>query len=216
MPVMADLILLSLLWTGYFLIHSLLASLWLKQLIANHYPALMPWYRILFNALAIILILPPLIALWLFQSDPLWQWQGILAWLAYTLMLLACIGFIWTMRYYDSSEFFGIRQLQHHHQDVQDSEQLHISPLHRYVRHPWYSLGLILIWTQDMDAARLVTATLVTLYLLLGSRLEEHKLLLYHGDIYRNYQRRVPGLIPLPWRYLSRREAEKILADMNT
>ena len=33
-----------------------------------------------------------------------------------------------------------------------------LSPLHRWVRHPWYFLGLLILWTQEMNAALLVTA----------------------------------------------------------
>ncbi|MCU7905171.1 MAG: hypothetical protein KZQ76_04805 [Candidatus Thiodiazotropha sp. (ex Epidulcina cf. delphinae)] len=215
MPGPADLIVPALLWPGYFLLHSLFASLWLKQRIAVRHPALMPWYRILFNVQAVILILPPIAALWWLRSEPLWRWEGAFAWLAYGVMLSAGVGFFRSLSYYDSREFLGIRQLQRQLQDVRDQERLYISPMHRFVRHPWYSLGLLLIWTQDMDAARLVSAIMVTLYLILGSRLEERKLLLYHGAVYRKYRKLVPGLIPLPWRYLSRREAENLLREMN-
>ena len=215
MPTTTELILLALVWLVYFLVHSLLASLWAKRMLAQHLPAVMPWYRLLFNLLALLLIVPPLAMLWLYRSDPLWQWQGAMAWLAYALMILAVAGFIWSMRYYDSKEFFGFLQLQRHQLDIEDQEQLHISPLHRFVRHPWYSLGLVLIWTQDMDPARLISALVITAYLVLGSRLEEAKLLLLHGDIYRYYQQRVPGLIPRPWRFLTQKQAERLLARKN-
>ncbi|MES9969331.1 MAG: hypothetical protein ABW092_04805 [Candidatus Thiodiazotropha sp.] len=213
MPTATELILLALVWSCYFLIHSLLASLWTKRLVAQHLPGVMPWYRLLFNLLALLLILPPLAMLWHYRSDPLWQWQGAMAWLAYLLMILAVAGFFWSMRYYDSKEFLGILQLGRQQKSIEDREQLHISPLHRFVRHPWYSLGLVLIWTQDMDPARLISALVVSAYLLLGSRLEEAKLLLFHGDTYRQYQRRVPGLIPRPWRYLTARQAEDLIAE---
>jgi protein-S-isoprenylcysteine O-methyltransferase Ste14 len=206
-----ELLLLTLTWLVYFLVHSLLASMWAKGLLARYLPAVMPWYRLLFNLLALILIIPPLFMLWSYRSAPLWQWQGTMAWLAYLLMILSLAGFVWSMRYYDSREFLGIRQLQRHQQEIEDLEQLHISPLHRFVRHPWYSLGLLLIWVQDMDPARLISALCLTGYLVLGSRLEERKLLLYHGDAYRYYRQRVPGLIPRPWRFLTRQEREKLV-----
>lgn len=213
MPTSVELSLLALAWVIYFLIHSLLASLWAKRMIARHLAALMPWYRLLFNLIALLLILPPLTMLWSYRSDLLWQWQGVMAWLAYALMIASVAGFVWSMRYYDSGEFLGIRQLKRHQHEVNDLEQLHISPLHRFVRHPWYSLGLILIWVQDMDPARLLSAIAVSGYLVLGSRLEENKLLDLHGETYRDYRRRVPGLIPRPWRYLSRQETERLLEN---
>ncbi|MBW9257390.1 MAG: hypothetical protein K1562_07165 [Candidatus Thiodiazotropha sp. (ex. Lucinisca nassula)] len=205
-----DLILLALLWLGYFLIHSTLASLTIKQWLASRFPRLTPWYRILFNLLATVLLIPPLIMTWMLRSEPLWMWQGVWSLLAYTLMLLACLGFVWSLRFYDGQEFLGFSQLARRQQQTADQEKLHISPMHRYVRHPWYSLGLLLVWSQDMDPARLVSALSITLYLWLGSRLEEQKLVVFHGEPYRQYQQKVPGLIPRPWRYLSEPEAREL------
>jgi hypothetical protein len=218
MPSPQSLVLLALLWLGYFLSHSLLASLGVKRWVATHIPWLMPWYRLGFNALATLLLIPLLAMLWHLRSDPLWQWQGLGAWLVHGLTLLALAGFVWTLRFYDGSEFFGLRQLRLGMHDVQDQERLHISPLHRHVRHPWYGLGLLLVWTQEMDPARLLSAVLITLYLIIGSRIEERKLLVYHGAAYREYRRLVPGLIPRPWRRLSRQQADDLLrrADQDT
>ena len=61
-----------------------------------------------------------------------------------------------------------------------------------------------------MDAAMLVSALGITLYLWNGSHLEEQKLLQYHGEVYAHYCKRVPGLIPLPWRWLDRDSAHVI------
>jgi len=81
------------------------------------------------------------------------------------------------------------------------------------VRHPWYFLGLVLIWTRDMDPAFLLSASAMTLYFVVGSLLEERKLIRYHGEVYRRYRKRVPGLIPLPWKYLPAEEADRLVAD---
>ncbi len=208
-----ELILLGLLWLGYFLFHSLLASLWLKARVARRRPGLMPYYRLVFNTLAVVLILPLLALMWRFGGEPLWHYRGVWDLLRFGLMGLAMAGFIWSLRYYDSREFLGLRQLRENLHQIEDQERLHISPLHRYVRHPWYSLGLLLIWTQEMDAARLTSALMMTGYLVLGSLLEERKLLVYHGERYRRYRERVPGLIPLPHRHLTRKQAEELLKD---
>lgn len=128
-------------------------------------------------------------------------------------MLLALIGFVWSLRYYDGREFLGIKQLRKGLREVRDQERLQISPLHRFVRHPWYSLGLVLIWCQEMDGPRLLSASLISAYLLIGSRLEERKLMIYHGERYRRYRARVAGLLPLPWRILTQAEAEELLRE---
>ena len=87
---------------------------------------------------------------------------------------------------------------------------LRISPLHRHVRHPWYSLALVLIWTRDMDAPLLLTSLLVSGYFALGSRLEERKLEAMYGVVYRDYCRAVPGLLPRPWRCLDAERAAQL------
>ena len=204
--------LLAGLWLGYFLIHSLLASLPVKYWVARRFPAFIPWYRLIFNSLALLLLLPPLAYMWMLRGEPLWQWQGAAAWIANGLALLALAGFVWSLKVYDSGEFLGLRQLRLQITEVHDQERFHISHLHRFVRHPWYSLGLVLVWTQEMDPARLVSALAISLYILLGSMLEERKLRVYHGEVYRRYQQRVPGLIPRPWRYLNRSQAQRLQA----
>lgn len=206
-----SLALLGLLWVGYFALHSLLASLWLKSRVAARWPGLIPGYRLLFNALALLLLAPPAAMLWWLRGDPLWRFEGVWNLLRYGLMALAVVGVLWSLRYYDGLEFLGLRQLRKGLRAIEDQERLHISPLHRFVRHPWYSLLLVLLWSQEMDPARLVSAVLISGYLWLGSRLEERKLLIYHGASYQRYMARVPGLIPRPGRYLTRAQAEKIL-----
>jgi protein-S-isoprenylcysteine O-methyltransferase Ste14 len=96
---------------------------------------------------------------------------------------------------------------------VEDQERFYISPLHRWVRHPWYFLGLVILWTRDMDGVRLVSSLVISGYFVIGSRLEERKLLVYHGERYRRYCQQVAGLLPLPWRYLTARQAERLMGD---
>ena len=197
-------------WLSYFLIHSLLASLGAKRWVARHRPDFMPAYRLFFNAAALLLLLPPLYLTYSWNGPWLWRWSGAGWWLANGLALIALGLFYWTLRYYDSGEFIGLKQWRDQVRGVEDQEQFHISPLHRFVRHPWYSLGLVLIWTRDMNAGFLLTAGVMTLYFVVGSWLEEKKLIEYHGGVYHRYRDKVPGLIPQPWRHLSKQEAEEL------
>jgi protein-S-isoprenylcysteine O-methyltransferase Ste14 len=205
-----DLALLAILWLAYFALHSVLAALGPKQWIAGHRANWMPYYRLAFNIQAVILVLP-ILWLTLFAETPVvWQWQGGLRWLMDGVALGAVAGLLFSSTGYDMQEFLGLRQIRDKEQRVEDQETLHIGPFHRYVRHPWYSLSLVLIWTRGMDQAMLLSACLITLYFIIGSRLEEQKLLRYHGESYARYRAAVPGLIPLPWRYLTNVEAREI------
>lgn len=205
-----DMHILALAWAAYFALHSALASLGLKRRVAAAFPAWMPYYRLAFNGLAVLLLLP---ILWLTYRDPgalLWRWQGAASWLANGLALAALAGFAHSARSYDMREFLGLRQWRGHVKRVEDQEHFHLSPYHRFVRHPWYFFGLVLVWTRDMYALTLLSSIMISLYFILGSRLEEKKLLVYHGETYRRYMARVPGLIPLPWKFLSAEERERL------
>ena len=212
-PVIRDASLLALVWIVYFLIHSLLASLAIKRWVSAHKPDLMPAYRLTYNLVAVILLAPPIWLLFTGQRSVLWQFQGWSLWLTNGMAVLAVIGFIVSLRYYDGQEFLGLRQLRDGEKKVEDQENLHISPLHRYVRHPWYSLALVLIWTRPMDSLMLVSAILITAYFALGSKLEEEKLKTYYGAVYEHYMRQVPGLLPLPWKHLTSKQADALLDE---
>jgi protein-S-isoprenylcysteine O-methyltransferase Ste14 len=204
-----NLLWLAALWAVYGLIHSLLASLTLKRLVARHWPGLMPVYRLGFNLVAVILLIPPMWLAWKTGGAPVLVW-GDFQWLAWTLSALAAAGFLWTLGDYDGAEFLGLRQWRAQEKRVEDQENFHLSPLHRFVRHPWYFLGLVLVWARDLNTAEIVTAAMITAYFVIGSRLEERKLLVYHGEVYRRYMAAVPGIFPLPWRWLSRAEADAL------
>ena len=200
-------------WIAYFVLHSLLASIRVKEYVARRWPRAMPGYRLGYNVLAVLLLALPL-GLTLSAPGPwIWRWSGIASAVAFVLSAAALLGFLWSLRFYDIDEFLGLRQFRERNASVDDQEQFRLSPLHRYVRHPWYFFALVIIWTRDMNAAMLTTAILMTLYFVIGSRLEERKLLRYHGDIYRRYRERVPGLVPLPWKYLRAADARALTGD---
>lgn len=207
----AQVLLICVVWAVYGALHSIAASLWLKRRVAARWPAFMPLYRLTFNLFSVITLIPPLLLIYLWHGDYLWQWTGAGWWVANGLALAAVGGFAWSMRYYDGSEFAGLRQWRERETRVEDQEHFYISPLHRFVRHPWYALGLVILWTRDMDGVFLLSCLVITGYFILGSRLEERKLLVYHGARYRRYRERVPALIPLPWRYLTARQAQALM-----
>lgn len=196
---------------AYFVLHSLVASITFKQWVAKHWPNVMPFYRLAFNALAIVLTLPLLLVMYWYPGDSLWQWQGVGFYFTSTLALFAVIGFFYSLKFYDLSEFWGTKQLREHNTSVHDQENFHISPMHRYVRHPWYFFALVIIWTRDVSTVQLLVYFLVTAYFVIGSRMEEQKLIAYHGEVYRMYQKKVAGVIPLPWKFLSAEQAESLL-----
>lgn len=197
-------------FTAYFVIHSLLASLWFKRWVQHQWPELMPAYRLAYNVLAVILLIP---LLWLMYQNPgplIWQWPGLTGWLMKGLTIAAILGFIWSLKSYDNGVFLGITQWRNRYTDSTDPDSLQISTLHRFVRHPWYFFFLVILWTQDLHLAQLVVYSLISIYFVIGSRMEERKLVEHYGKTYEEYCRQVPGLIPLPWKWLSEEKANQL------
>lgn len=207
---------LVLTWIAYGAVHSALASLAVKRVVARRFPAAMRGYRLAFNVLAVVLLVPPLWLTFAWRGPLLWHWSGGWGWLADGLALAAVVGFVWSLRWYDMSVFAGTAQWRSRHGGIDDGGPLALSPLHRYVRHPWYALALVVLWTRDMDAARLVSTVCITAYFRLGSLLEERKLLAFYGEAYAHYRRRVNGLVPWPGKILGKAEAEAIAAEGST
>ena len=194
-------------WLGYFVLHSALASTAAKAWVAAHVPRFAPYYRLAYNLIATLLLIPVLWIVYTGESAPLWTWHGPAKWLADGLAIAAVLGFLWSLRFYDMDEFLGLKQPQAAHQ----RQRFILSPFHRYVRHPWYFFALVIIWTRDTDTIWLVSCVAMTAYFVIGSRLEERKLVREFGQRYRRYQQSVPALIPLPGRYLGRAAANEII-----
>ena len=67
------------------------------------------------------------------------------------------------------------------------------------IRHPWYTGLVLLLWARDLDVSGLVASGVLTVYILVGTLLEERKLVREFGDAYRGYQRRVSMFVPIKW-----------------
>ena len=205
------LLLLALGWLAYAALHSLLAALNVKAWLTRQWPGMAPYYRLAYNGVAVIALLPLFWAVTVIPGESLWRWNGLWAWLANGLALAALIGFYRSTRHYDMDEFLGLKPWREGRRDAVEHDGFYLSPYHRHVRHPWYSFGLLLIWTRDMNAPFLVSAMAMTLYFIVGSHLEERKLVAGFGAVYREYMQRVPGLIPLPGQSLTAAEAADLM-----
>ncbi|MEM6453910.1 MAG: hypothetical protein AAF772_02325 [Acidobacteriota bacterium] len=203
------LVAIALAWALYYALHSALATDVVKRRVASRWPRLFRRYRLLYNVSAVVLLVPPVALTLLHGGAPLWAWTGALGIAADVLALAALVGFVATFFVYDLGAFAGLRRASSSTMD-EDVAALRISVFHRFVRHPWYFFALVMVWTRAMDAAFLTAAVATTLYLAIGSRIEEQRLIARHGDRYRRYRRAVPGLVPRPWRTLSVAEARML------
>lgn len=176
------LVTLALCWLLFGASHSLLAGNTLERLFGQR-------ARLAFNLIALVSVALP-IGVWLYlPAHPLWPEPPAWRWVHHGVSLLAGLGFVHTLKYYSLPGFLGLRE---------ETWPLTFSPWHRWVRHPWYFLMLVAIWAQPMTDTWLVSALCITAYLIIGSRIEEQRILRHHPGAYAAYRRLVPGL--LPWK----------------
>ena len=76
---------------------------------------------------------------------------------------------------------------------------------YRFLRHPVYLSFLGLLWlTPQMTVDRLLLAVIWSVYILVGSCLKDRRLSFYVGQVYLDYQARVPGFPAMPLGPLAR------------
>jgi protein-S-isoprenylcysteine O-methyltransferase Ste14 len=183
-------------FVGWAILHSVLASnrvkAWSERtigLVARR------WYRLLYNAVAAITISPLLVLVATLPDRSLYAVPAPFRWAMVAVQLLALVGLAWTVLRTRPLHFAGLEQLWV--KEPAAESPLQVRGIYCHVRHPLYMFSLVLVWlTPTMTANLLVLYALMTLYFHVGSIHEERRLLSEFGDAYRDYQQRVPRLIP--------------------
>ena len=119
----------------------------------------------------------------------------------YCLIALAAILVLTCSRHYNMLQFLGIRQISQERSGgaMTESGEFDSSGVLGVVRHPWYLAVFILLWARDLSLAEMTINMILSAYLVIGTFLEEQKLVLEFGDQYKVYQRQVSMFIPLKW-----------------
>jgi protein-S-isoprenylcysteine O-methyltransferase Ste14 len=198
-----DHILLSILWIAYCVVHSARISVtvtnFLKRALRDKYR----FYRLFFNIFSVGTLIPLLVHSnsARLRTEPLFAWEGYLRPMQYGLIVLAAILAIAAMRHYSLRQFLGIQQILQRNSGnaMTQTGEFDSSGVLGLVRHPWYLAVLILLWTKDQNLAGIMINLILSAYLVIGTFLEERKLVLEFGDRYRLYQQQVSMLLPLHW-----------------
>jgi len=125
-------------------------------------------------------------------------------WLGGQAILLIYAGFLFYAgaQVYDMGYFLGLNQWRNFRKHKKSgSLPFHSDGILAHVRHPWYSGGIALLWGfGSCTDVYLLTRIILTIYIILGTILEERRLIRELGEQYRIYCRQVPMLIP--WKIL--------------
>jgi protein-S-isoprenylcysteine O-methyltransferase Ste14 len=173
-----------------------MASLTLKARIGRVIgPAIDRWSRLAYNFIAMVTILPILLLPLLLSDRKIYVIPFPWVILTLAVQLLAIIALLAGLRQTGIFSFLGINQA-FIPEDI-SPPHLVIDGLYRYVRHPLYTAGLVIIWLLPVLTWNLLAMNFgLTVYILIGATIEERKLLRKFGEAYAKYRSRTPMLIP--------------------
>jgi protein-S-isoprenylcysteine O-methyltransferase Ste14 len=186
----------------YGLLHSLLASLKTKacarQWLGSHTDR---WFRLGYNIIAAVTLLPILFLPILLPDKEIYTIHFPWIILSLAIQLLAATILLIGLKQTGISTFIGLRQA--FLPEDTTPPRLVTDGLYRYVRHPLYTAGLVILWLLPRLTWNLLALNIgLTAYIAAGAHFEERKLLAEFGDAYAKYQDRTPML--LPWVKLGR------------
>jgi len=129
---------------------------------------------------------------------PVWQIDGIAAWLLIGVYWIGWLIVLASTFMIDHFELSGLRQTFFALRGAEVPGQSLKTPLlYKMVRHPLMLGFLLAFWaTPEMTAGHLLFAIMTTAYVLLGLQFEERDLIAQFGTTYQHYRQRVPMLLP--------------------
>lgn len=175
-------------------VHSIMASLGFKNLLQRTLGSgFMRFYRLFYNVFSTLSFVPILYLMVVLPNRSLYQVPAPWSYVMLAGQGLSVLMLFVTLLQTDTLAFVGLRQL------FTDDEngKLVTGGLYRFVRHPLYTFGLLILWlTPSMSTNSLVVYVSLTVYILVGAYFEEQKLLRIFGQEYADYKSATPMLIP--------------------
>lgn len=188
-------------WVAWCALHSLLISRFVRnkaKMILGPYFSL---YRLLYVGFSILSLIPVLMYQFSLPTNLLVPGNSGIWTVQVILILYAAFMFYAGVRVYDMGYFLGVRQWRDFHlQKTVERMPFQTEGILSHVRHPWYSGGIAFLWgVGPCTDVYLVSRIVLTIYLIVGTLLEEKRLQGELGRQYLEYSREVPMLIP--WKH---------------
>lgn len=140
------------------------------------------------------------VVFWQDSGQVIVTFEGAIRILLRLIFVLSIAGLLWSARSLRSFDIVGKNQiLAHMHNRQLPVMKVTIRGPYRYMRHPFYFFTLLMIWScPDISLDRLLFNCLWSIWIVVGTVLEERDLVASFGVSYSDYQKKVPMLIP--WR----------------
>ena len=194
-------LMLSLLLIGWCVLHSAMISASVTEYLKRRLGQRFRFYRLFFNLIAILTLIPVALFAYSIQTQVIIDWSGYMRIGQVILLGMAVLLFFLGGRNYDALQFLGIKQIQEgtSNKVITDTGELQTTGILGITRHPWYLASILFIWARQLDLSGILANIILTAYLIIGTYLEEKKLLGEFGEKYMAYQSRVSMLLPYKW-----------------
>jgi protein-S-isoprenylcysteine O-methyltransferase Ste14 len=189
----------AVLWISFGFIHSLLARASVKRVLE---PLFGCAYRISYNLFSALHIGLVIIGgeFVLGGNSVVFEIRNELAFVATAAQWSGIVVIIFSLTQYDLGRFSGITQVFRGSDLSADTEPLHTTGMHGYVRHPLYLGAYLYLLGGATSEFGMQTALWGCLYLLVGTWFEERGLIAQYGRAYEEYKQNVPAIIPFKGR----------------
>jgi len=194
-----EILIYALLWLSFGFIHSLLARASARRLLQ---PLFGRAYRISYNLFSTLHIGLVIIGgqIVLGENSTRFDLGSGLVFGAIACQVGGIVIILFSLTQYDLGRFSGVTQLFRDRDMSAGEEVLHITGMHRYVRHPLYLGAYLYLAGGIVSEFGLQTALWGCLYLLIGTWFEERSLVNQFGRAYVEYKEKVPGIFPFKGR----------------
>ncbi len=198
-----NIVILCSLWVAWCAMHSLLIDTATLRRMKARVPGLTRSYRLLYNGLSLVTLIPLIILTRTVGGPVIVSWDGYAVVLRISLLVLALLLFRGGAQKYDLQYFLGLKQLRtgEEHLLLSENEEFIETGIFAITRHPWYLGSLFFIWSAlaEYTLPTFLVACILSIYLVIGTILEERKIVAQYGERYCRYRQRVSMLFPWKW-----------------
>lgn len=194
-------LMLSLLVIAWCVLHSVMITVSVTEYLKKTLGPIFRFYRLFYNIISILTLIPVVIYAYSIQTQVIVNWNGYMRIYQVILLGIAVLFFYLGGRHYDARQVLGIRQIMERTSNkvITDTGELYTSGVLGITRHPWYLAAMLFIWARQLDISAILVNVILTFYLVVGTYLEEKKLIREFGEKYIAYQKRVSMLMPYKW-----------------
>ena len=153
-------------WVSWCVLHSGMISTSVSEYLQVHLGKNYRFYRLFFNIISILTIVPVLWYSYSIESEYVFHWRGFLILFQITIVIISFYLFYTGGKHYDGFQFLGISQIKQGNSQklLSQSGKLDTKGILCVTRHPWYLGAILIIWARNLDFSAIIINVILTGY----------------------------------------------------